>query len=113
MLVFAVPVPTMFGFPSLLLGWFLLGLVATGLGFCSTQPPPCEKAQLAFCCAWLPLRWGRAEVAIGRLHPGHGTRCVGRVRNFLGSVSMQQIFEMGGTSFTAWLKPEFYLVKKG
>lgn len=57
-----------------------------------------------------------ASASLRSLQPGYirvtAERCVRRVRNFLGSVSMQQIFEMGEPGLQAWLQSEFYLVKK-
>ena len=51
-------------------------------------------AELGFCCTWLLPHGGRAEVVSARLHLGHGIRYVGGVCNILGSVSLQQRFEM-------------------
>ena len=50
--------------------------------------------KFGFCCAWPPPRGGWAKVASARLRPGHGIRYVGRVCDFLISVSPQQRFEM-------------------
>ena len=47
----------------------------------------------AFCCAWLLLCGGRAEIVSARLNLSHGTIYVRGVCNFLGSVSLQQKFE--------------------
>ena len=58
-------------------------------------------ARLDFCCAWSPPSWGRAEVVLGRLNLSHGTRYVGGVCNFLGSVLPQQRFEMADQCYSS------------
>ena len=58
-------------------------------------------AKLDFCCAWSPPSWGRAEVVLGRLNLSHGTRYVGGVCNFLGSVLPQQRFEMADQCYSS------------
>ena len=55
--------------------------------------------KFGFCSAWPPLRGGWAEVASARLHPSH-IRYVGRLCNFLISVSPQQRFEMADQCYS-------------
>ena len=86
--VFAFPVSSMLGFLSLPLCWFFFFF------FFHIQLPPWELSpSWAFCCAWLLLCGGRAEIVSARLNPSHGTIYVRGVCNFLGSVSLQQKFE--------------------
>ena len=49
-----------------------------------------------FCCGWPLPCGGRSEVISARLNLSHGTRDVGGVCNFLGSVLPQQKFELTG-----------------
>ena len=49
-----------------------------------------------FCCGWPLPCGGRAKVISARLNLSHGTRDVGGVCNFLGSVLPQQKFELTG-----------------
>ena len=51
-------------------------------------------AWLGSCCAWPPPRGGHPEVVPARLKPSHSAMDVGGVCNFLGSVSLQQKFEV-------------------
>ena len=52
--------------------------------------------KLDFCCGWPLPCGGRAKVISARLNLSHGTRDVGGVCNFLGSVLPQQKFELTG-----------------
>ena len=60
--------------------------------------------KLGFCCAWL-LGW--AKVVSARLNPRNITIYVGRVCNFLSSVSLQQNLEANSVTV------QFYLASKG
>ena len=60
-----------------------------------------------FCCGWPLPCGGQAKVISARLNLSHGTRDVGGVCNFLGSVLPQQKFELTDEpvlqlSVTAW-----------
>ena len=71
-------------------------------------------AELGFCCAWLLPHGAPAEIVSARLHLSHGTVFVRVVRNFLGSVSPQQKFEvMGGPVLQLCVTAQFYLGSKG
>ena len=72
-------------------------MASRALGFLCVQHPPWKlslswaSAVLGFC-----LTGGPAEIVSAWLHPSHGTILVRVVRNFLGSVSPQQKFEVMG-----------------
>ena len=74
------------------------------------------------CCAWPPPCGGRAEVVSARLNLRNGTIDVGGVSNFLGSVSLQQKFEVtdgpvlqpsDGPMSQLCVTAQFYLESKG
>ena len=100
------------GLRSLLLGWASAGFGCHWTRCLRQSASTLVRKQFGFRGAWLPPCWGRAGVATARLHPGHGPRRVGRVRNFLGSVSMQQICDVEGASVTAWLQPRVLFDKE-
>ena len=63
--------------------------------------------KLGFGCTWPPPCGDQARVVSARLHPSHGIRYVGGVCNFLGSVSLQQKFEMADQCYSS-LTAQFY-----
>ena len=81
---FAIPASSTLGFLALPLCWVSFVFNFHDVSFC----------QVGSCCVWYLLHWGQAEVILVRLHPGHSTRYLRGMWNFLGSVSLQQRFEM-------------------
>ena len=103
--------------PSLfLLSWFPARWTSCHF-HCAGLPSPSASptwafAKLGFCCAWSPPHWGQAEVVSAELNPRHDTRHVREVCNFLGSVSLQQRFEMADPCYSS-VTAQFYLASKG
>ena len=72
---------------------------------CTGCPSPSASTawaftELDFCCAWCLPHWGQAEVVSARLNLRHSTRYVLGVCNFLGSVSLEQRFDMVGQCYS-------------
>ena len=73
--------------------WASYCFQCTGFSSCSASNTG-GFAELDFCCVWSLPHSDWAEVVSTRLNPRKGTRDVRAVCNFLGSVSLQQIFEV-------------------
>ena len=99
MLVFAVPVPTIFSFPSLLLGW-----VSEALRLHLVRKHSRASAVLGF---------RLAEVATARLHPGHGRDVSGECVICLVQSQCNKYLKWREPGLQLGCSPEFYLVKKG
>ena len=84
--------PSLFLLSQILALWASCYLDCTGFPLHSAFTAR-TLAELCFCCAWPLPRRGWAKVASASLHWSHSTRCVGRVCNFLSSVSPQQRFQ--------------------
>ena len=70
--------------------------------------------ELGFCCAWLLPRGAQAEIVSARLNPRIDTIYVRGVCNFLGSISLQQTFEVtDGPVLQLCVTSQFYLESKG
>ena len=99
-----------------LLSWFPAHRLL-GHFYCDTFPSHSASTvwaftKFGFCCAWPPPRGGWAKIASDRLHPGHGIRYVGRVYNFLVSVSPQQRFEMADQCYSSVTAQSFIRQEK-
>ena len=74
--------------------WASCHFPCTGFSLCSASTVE-ALTELGFCCTWPLTCGGQAEIVSARLNPSLGTIYVGGVCNFLGSVLLQQKFEVG------------------